>query len=425
MSETIELPLGGVEITMETVLAPANMRAAWAAVKANAGAAGVDGKGIAETEAHLNTHWPTVREKLLRGDYQPAAVRAVDIAKPSGGTRRLGIPTVQDRLIQQALHRVLNAAFDQEMSAQSWGFRPERSAHDAVTAARGYVAEGKDWVVDIDLASFFDQVNHDRLMHLLGARISDQRIMTLIGRYLRAPMDTGDGRQVRRSRGTPQGGPLSPLLANLYLDVLDRELVRRGLSFVRYADDIAVFVSSERAAKRVLERLTRWLHKHLDLEVNVAKSGAHRTEDTALLGFRIHPDGQVSPAPKAIERLKERVRMLWDARQSLTTQQLRDQWQCYITGWWNYYGYANGRREVQALSGWIRRHMRKCFWLRWHNRHGRRKALERLGVRGRALGVAGSRRGAWFMARHVVVNQALKTATLSRYGLILPWTLAG
>jgi group II intron reverse transcriptase/maturase len=280
-------------------------------------------------------------------------------------------------------------------------------------------------VVDIDLASFFDQVNHDRLMHLLGARISDQRIMTLIGRYLRAPMDTGDGRQVRRSRGTPQGGPLSPLLANLYLDVLDRELVRRGLSFVRYADDIAVFVSSERAAKRVLERLTRWLHQHLDLEVNAAKSGAHRTEDTALLGFRIHPDGQVSPAPKAIERLKERVRMLWDARQSLTTQQLRDQWQRYITGWWNYYGYANGRREVHALSGWIRRHMRKCFWLRWHNRHGRRKALERLGVRGRALGIAGSRRGAWFMARHVVVNQALKTATLSRYGLILPWTLAG
>ena len=256
MSETIELPLGGVEITMETVLAPANMRAAWAAVKANAGAAGVDGKGIAETEAHLNTHWPTVREKLLRGDYQPAAVRAVDIAKPSGGTRRLGIPTVQDRLLQQALHRVLNAAFDQEMSAQSWGFRPGRSAHDAVTAARGYVAEGKDWVVDIDLASFFDQVNHDRLMHLLGERISDQRIMTLIGRYLRAPMDTGDGRSLRRSRGTPQGGPLSPLLANLYLDGLDRELTRRGLSFVRYADDIAVFVSGERAAKRVLERLT-------------------------------------------------------------------------------------------------------------------------------------------------------------------------
>jgi RNA-directed DNA polymerase len=425
MSETVELPLGGVDITMETVLARANMQAAWAAVKANAGAAGVDGQGIAESEEHLSTHWPLVRAKLLRGDYQPAAVRAVDIAKPGGGTRRLGIPTVQDRLIQQALHRVLSAAFDQEMSAHSWGFRPGRSAHDAVTAARGYVAEGKEWVVDIDLASFFDQVNHDRLMHLLGERIGDQRILTLIGRYLRAPMDVGDGRHVRRSRGTPQGGPLSPLLANLYLDTLDRELARRGLSFVRYADDIAVFVASERAAERVLGRLTRWLHQHLDLEVNATKSGAHRTEETALLGFRIHPGGHASPAPKAIERLKDRVRTLWDARQSLTTAQLRDQWQSYINGWWNYYRYANWRCEVHALSGWIRRHMRNCFWLRWHNRHGRRKALERLGVRGRALGVAGCRRGAWPMARHVVVHQALKTVTLNRCGLTLPWTLAG
>jgi RNA-directed DNA polymerase len=288
MSETVELPLGGVEISMETVLARENMRAAWAAVKANAGAAGVDGKGIAESEAHLSTHWPTVREKLLRGDYQPAAVRAVDIDKPGGGTRRLGIPTVQDRLIQQALHRVLSAAFDKDMSEHRWGFRPGRSAHDAITAARGYVAEGKEWVVDIDLASFFDQVNHDRLMHRLGKRIGDKRIMTLIGRYLRAPMDVGDGRHLRRNRGTPQGGPLSPLLANLYLDVLDQELVRRGLSFVRYADDIAVFVASERAAERVLEHLTRWLHTHLDLEVNAAKKRRPPQRGDRLAGLS-HP----------------------------------------------------------------------------------------------------------------------------------------
>jgi retron-type reverse transcriptase len=226
-----------VDISLEAVLSTANMERAWAAVKANAGAGGVDGKGIAETEAHLKRHWPGIREKLLAGDYQPAAVRAVDIAKPGGGTRRLGIPTVQDRLIQQALHQVLSAAFDSTMSEHSWGFRPNRSAHDAVTAARGYVKEGKEWVVDIDLASFFDQVNHDRLMHLLGQRISDKRVMQLIGRYLRAPMDEGNGRHIRRSRGTPQGGPLSPLLANLYLDVLDRELEQRGKAFVRYADD--------------------------------------------------------------------------------------------------------------------------------------------------------------------------------------------
>lgn len=199
-----------VDISLDSVLSTENLERARAAVKANAGAGGVDGKGIVETEAHLKCRWPVIREKLLRGDYRPAAVRAVDIAKPGGGTRRLGIPTVQDRLIQQALHQVLSAAFDGDMSEHSWGFRPERSAHDAVTAARGYVAEGKEWVADIDLASFFDQVNHDRLMHLLGQRISDKRITKLIGRYLRAPMDEGDGRHIRRSRGTPQGGPLTP-----------------------------------------------------------------------------------------------------------------------------------------------------------------------------------------------------------------------
>jgi len=387
--------------------------------------AGVDGKGIDETKRHLKEHWAGIREKLLAGEYCPAAVRAVEIAKPGGGVRRLGIPTVQDRLIQQALHQVLSAAFDSGMSEHSWGFRPGRSAHDAVTSARGYVAAGKEWVVDIDLASFFDQVDHDRLMHLLGQRIADKRILSLIGRYLRAPMDAGDGRHQRRSCGTPQGGPLSPLLANLYLDGLDRELERRGLAFVRYADDIAVFVSSQRAAERVLERLVRWLHTHLDLEVNLAKSGARRCEDSALLGFRIHRGGHVSLAPKSIARFKERVRALWDARQSLTSAQLRAQWQRYVTGWWNYFRYAEWRRAVHALTGWVRRHMRKCFWLRWHDRHGRRNALARLGVRGRALGVAGCRRGAWFMARHVVVNQALKTATLNRYGLTLPWTLAG
>ena len=412
-------------VKLEVILSPENLKRAWAAVKRNDGAAGVDRKTIADTEAHLKQHWPGIREKIMTGNYQPAAVRAVEIPKASGGSRLLGIPTVQDRLLQQALHQILSEVFEPQMSEHSYGFRPNRSTHDAVTAARGYVTQGKRWVVDIDLKSFFDQVNHDRLMNRVSREVSDKRVLKLIGSYLRAPTRHADGRQEKRLRGTPQGGPLSPLLANIYLDPLDQELAQRGIAFVRYADDIALFLSSERSAQRALESIKVWLTKHLELEVNEAKSGTGSSGDSQLLGFRIHETGEVSIAPKALRRLKERIRQLWDARQSLQSDALRTQWQRYITGWWNYFGYANWRREVKELSGWIRRHMRKCFWLRWHNRAGRYNALRRLGVRGRGLNVAGCRRGAWPMATHVVVNQALKTDTLNRFGFTLPWELAG
>jgi group II intron reverse transcriptase/maturase len=414
-----------VEVTLEAVLSRENLVAAWCAVEANDGSAGVDRRSIAQTKAHLREHWPGIREKLLSGAYRPAAVRAVRIPKASGGSRELGIPSVQDRLIQQALHQVLSAALDAGMSEHSYGFRPRRSAHDAVEAARGYVAQDKAWVVDIDLRNFFDQVNHDRLLYLLRQRIADERVLRLIGRYLRAPMRQADGRQESRQRGTPQGGPLSPLLANVYLDPLDRELERRGIAFVRYADDIALFVGSERAAERVYASVTAWVRKHLDLEVNEEKSGTGRSDDGALLGFRLHASGEVSLAPRSLERLKTRVRALWDARQSVSSETLRENWQSYIRGWWGYFGHATDTGGVERLSGWIRRHMRKCFWLRWHDRQGRRNALERLGVRGRRLGVASSRRGAWRMARHVVVQMALRTKTLNRYGFTLPWELAG
>jgi RNA-directed DNA polymerase len=216
------------QVTLEAVLAKGNMREAWAQVERNGGAAGIDRKTIEETGEHLKHHWVVIRQKLLAGEYRPAAVREAQIPKASGGMRLLGIPTVQDRLIQQALHQVMSAAFDSQMSEHSYGFRPMRSAHDAVTAARGYVEQGKKWVVDIDLKSFFDQVNHDRLMNMLGKMIGDKRVLRLIGQYLRAPIHHGNGRQEPRLRGTPQGGPLSPILANLYLDPLDKELERRG-----------------------------------------------------------------------------------------------------------------------------------------------------------------------------------------------------
>jgi RNA-directed DNA polymerase len=410
--------------TLEAVLSKENLRAAWLAVKTNGGAAGVDGMDIEQTEAHLREHWEAIEAKLLGGEYRPAAVRAVEISKASGGTRTLGIPNVQDRLIHQAIHQKLAPLWEAEFSEHSHGFRANRSAHDAVRAAQGYIKAGKRWVVDIDLKSFFDEVNHDLLMHRVGRKVRDKRLLRLIGNYLRAPMQTPDGGKRGRTKGTPQGGPLSPLLANIYLDPLDKELERRGLSFVRYADDVAIFTASERAAQRVLESVIYWIEENLKVPVNRDKSGCGPTDQSSLLGFRLYTDGRIGVAPKAIERMKDRVRELWDGRQSRTSNELRDQWREYILGWWNYFKLADWRREVENTGGWIRRHIRKCFWLRWKTPRGRINALRRLGVKRRTLGQGYSGRGAWAMARHWVLQQALRNATLERYGLIVPWNFA-
>jgi RNA-directed DNA polymerase len=412
------------EATLETVLAAANLRAAWRAVKTNGGAAGVDRMDMERSARHLREHWEAIRGKLLEGAYSPGAVRVVNIPKANGGERQLGIPNITDRLIQQAIHQVLTPVWEPVFSEHSHGFRPGRSAHDAVKAAQAFVKAGKTWVVDIDLRNFFDRIDHDKLMHLLRGRIEDKRLRTLIGAYLRAPMQHRDGRKEKRWQGTPQGGPLSPLLANIYLDPLDKELEKRGVSFVRYADDIAIFASSERSAERIYESVVAWIERNLKLEVNREKSGTGPSGQSSLLGFRVHDDGQVGVSPQAVAKLKANVRELWDARQSLTSEHLRDQWQDYIRGWWNYFQLADWRREVESLSGWIRRHMRKCFWLRWKTPRGRLNALKRLGVKGRALGQCYSARGAWPMARHPTVQQALNNRTLMRYGFILPWQVA-
>lgn len=416
--ETIE------PVTLEAVLERENLLSAWIAVKANAGAAGVDGLSIEQTRSHLQKHWDPIKTKLLQGTYKPAAVRAVDIPKANGGTRTLGIPNVQDRLIQQAIHQKLAPLWEAEFSPHSYGFRPNRSAHDAVRAAQGFVEEGKMWVVDIDLKSFFDEVNHDILMRLVGQKVRDKMLLRLIGGYLRAPMQDKDRRNTKRQKGTPQGGPLSPLLANIYLDPLDKELEKRGVSFVRYADDIAIFASSERSAARILESVVTWIEKHLKVPVNREKSKSGPTDESALLGFRIYLDGRAGVSPRSIDRLKAQVRVLWNARQNKTNKGLCAQWQRYIRGWWNYFKLADRRREVTDLSGWIRRHIRKCFWQRWKSIRGRLRALQRLGVKGRSLGTAFSSRGAWRVARHVVMQHALNNKTLHRYGLSAPWDFA-
>lgn len=410
--------------TLAAVLSRENLRAAWLAVKANQGAPGVDGLDIEQTAVHLREHWEKIEAKLRSDDYRPAAVRAVEIPKSNGGTRTLGIPNVQDRLIHQAIHQQLAPLWEAEFSDHSYGFRPNRSAHDAVRAAQRFIEAGKTWVVDIDLKGFFDEVNHDLLMQQVGEKVRDKTLLRLIGRYLRAPMQTPDGRKTPRSKGTPQGGPLSPLLANIYLDPLDKELERRGLSFVRYADDIAIFVASERSAARVLESMVAWIEKHLKVPVNREKSRSGPTDESALLGFRLYADGRIGISPKAIQRMKDRVRELWTARQSLRSDQLRDQWVRYIQGWWNYFQLADWRRDVQDTSGWIRRHIRKCFWLRWKTPRGRIHALRRLGVTGRALGIGYTGIGAWAVARQWAMQWALKTSTLNQYGFIVPWDSA-
>ena len=408
-------------VTIESVLEKENLRTSWLAVKGNRGAAGVDGLSISQTESHLRENWESISGSLRSGTYVPGAVRSVTIPKPNGGERGLGIPNVQDRLIQQAVHQCLSAHCECLFSESSYGFRPNRSAHDAVRAAQSYIHEGKTWVVDIDLKSFFDEVNHDILMNQLRPLVADKLVRKLLGSYLRAPVQSSDGSCSKRGKGTPQGGPLSPLLANIYLDPLDKELERRGLSFVRYADDIAIYVSSARSAERVLANIIAWIEKHLRLPVNRSKSGHGPTDQSALLGFRLHGDGKIAVAPKSLKRLKENVRRLWDARQSLTSLELRDQWRVYIRGWWNYFSLADRLWELRDLTGWIRRHMRKCFWLRWKTPRGRINALRKLGVNKRACGLGYTGLGAWLVARHIALNQALSNKTLAHYGFSIPW----
>jgi RNA-directed DNA polymerase len=411
------------EKLMEAVVSPENATAAWRAVKRNAGAPGIDGMTTEELRDHVRAHWETIRAKLLAGTYVPSPVRRVEIPKPRGGTRMLGIPTVLDRWIQQMLLQGLQGIFDPLFSPHSHGFRPHRSAHDAVRAAQGFVQGGKDWVVDMDITKFFDHVHHDILMRRVGQTIRDKRVLRLIGRYLRSGVMIQDVVEATEE-GTPQGGPLSPLLANLYLDALDQELERRGLAFSRYADDCNIYVSSRAAAERVLASITKWIQKHLRLEVNATKSGVGRPWERKFLGFRINPKGEIEVAPASVERFKDRVRELWRSCQSLSSNELRDHWCAFVRGWWNYFRLAEERRNILDLEGWIRRHIRKCFWERWHHWKGRLKALRRLGLKGRLLKVAHSSKGAWRIAASPSLQTALKNAVLRRYGFIMPSDLA-
>ena len=410
---------------MEKAVSPTRWEQALGAVLRNHGAPGPDGMTVQQLEQHLRVHGETIRRRLLEGRYQPGAARRREIAKPDGGTRPLSIPNVQDRFVGQLLLGVLQPLFEPSFSAHSYGFRPDRSAHQAVEAARKYAKEGYTWVVDMDITQFFDHVNHDLLMSRLAQRVKDKRVLRLIGAFLRAGVVMPDGVLVRSEEGTPQGGPLSPLLANVYLDALDRELDKRGLRYVRYADDCNIYVRSEAAAQRVLAGLTQWIARHLRLQVNPTKSGTGRPWERKFLGFVILMTMLIGVAPKSLARFEDRTRQLWDARQSLTSEELRDQWRDYLRGWWAYYRLAEDRRPLFDTEPWIRRHIRKCFWLRWHKANGRHAALVGLGVPPeRARRAAYSSGGAWRMARHPAMHEALSNQRLRQTQMLMPSDLA-
>ncbi|HEY6272211.1 MAG TPA: group II intron reverse transcriptase/maturase [Terriglobales bacterium] len=349
------------EQVMEEVCERENCLRALKRVKANKGSPGIDGMRVGELPGYLKQHWPGLREQLLRGAYRPQPVRRVEIAKPDGGVRKLGIPTVLDRFIQQAVMQVLGGKWDATFSEHSHGFRPRRSAHQAVAKAQQYIAEGNRWVVDLDLEKFFDRVNHDRLMAAIARRVNDKRMLKLIRAFLESGvMENGLVSPV--DEGTPQGGPLSPLLSNLVLDELDRELERRQHRFVRYADDCNIYVASERAGKRVMHSVTSFIRRRLKLQVNGAKSAVARPQERKFLSFSFTQGGKRRIAPKALLRCKQRVRELTRRTRGISLEQMTKELTSYLVGWKGYFGFSQTPSVLQEMDRWIRRRLRSVIW---------------------------------------------------------------
>jgi group II intron reverse transcriptase/maturase len=404
----------GLDGLMERVVEGGNLRRALKRVQRNEGSPGVDGLTVDELPAHLKRYWPAIREQLLTGRYQPSVVKRVEIPKPGGGVRMLGIPTVLDRFIQQAVLQVLQPTIDPTFSESSFGFRPGRRAHDAVCQAQRYVQSGRRWVVDVDLEQFFDRVNHDVLMGLVAKRITDSRIRTLIRRYLNAGM-MASGMVVDRHEGTPQGGPLSPLLANVLLDVVDQELERRGHRFVRYADDCNVYVRSKRAAERVMVGLTQ-LYAKLKLRVNPAKSAVAPAWQRSFLGysFWVAPGKTVKRrvAPKALEKMKERVREITSRNGGRSLAQVIALLRSYLTGWKAYFRLADTPGIFADVDKWLHRRLRMLMLKQWKRGRTIYRELQRRGVGGAALGMAARFGSSWW---HVAAHKALSIALPTRY----------
>ena len=405
---------------MEAVVERGNLMLAYQRVVENKGAAGVDQLAVPELKDHLKQHWPTIRTRLLAGEYQPQPVRRVDIPKPQGGVRTLGIPTVVDRLIQQALHQVLQPIFEPTFSEASYGFRPGRNAHQALGRARQYVAQGKRWVVDMDLEQFFDRVNHDLLMSKLARRIDDARVLKLIRRYLEAGM-MADGLVQPRPQGTPQGGPLSPLLSNILLTDLDRELERRGHAFCRYADDCNIDVASERAGVGLLQSLTTFLEQQLKLRVNAAKSAVARPWQRKFLGYSLtwHQKPQLRIAAASLQKLTEKVRALLRGARGRSLDTTIQTLNPVLRGWAAYFKLAETKRALEERDGWIRHKLRCALWRQWQRSYARARNLMQRGLtEERAWRSATNGRGPWWNAGASHMHAAFPKSWFDHLGLV-------
>jgi RNA-directed DNA polymerase len=405
---------------LEEVLSSANMRAALRRVKQNGGAPGIDGMSVSDLAPYLKENWPSLKHDLLLGIYAPCPVKRVDIPKPRGGTRSLGIPTVVDRLIQQALLQVLTPLFDPYFSPQSFGFRPGKRGHDAVRLAREYVRDGYTWVVDLDLEKFFDRVNHDMLMARVARRVTDKRILHLIRQFLESGVLL-DGSVANTEEGTPQGGPLSPLLSNILLDDLDKELTRRGHKFVRYADDCNIYVRSKRAGLRVMASLMDYLQTRLKLKVNVSKSAVDRPWQRKFLGFSIlTQQRRIRMAPQSLERVKAKIRELTRRTRSCSLEDRLERLNRYLQGWIGYFALAETPSVFDRLDQWIRRRLRMCLWKQWKTLKNRAHNLRILGASPldirEAIGT-GSRRY-WRVAHCPTLQKTLTNQYWKAQGLV-------
>ena len=422
-SRLSESPTGQIRL-MESILERNNMRRAIRRVIKNKGAPGVDGMTVRKLKRYFKRHRAKIERALLDGTYVPMPVRQKEIPKPGGGVRLLGIPTALDRAIQQAMAQVLTGMWDHTFSESSFGFRPNRSQHDAIRQYREYVRAGLGYVINIDLSKFFDRVNHDRLLASLATRIKDKRVLKLTRSFLTSGVMVG-GLEEPTKEGTPQGGPLSPLLSNIVLDELDKELEKRGLRFVRYADDCVIFVRSKRAANRVMESISRFIEKKLRLKVNKEKSTISLSWKSKYLGFCL-TNSSKNPKTrihwKSIKRFKERVREITARRRGRSLLQLIGELREFMNGWWNYFGITESFNRLRPLAHWIRRRLRAVIWKHWKNRRTRVGELLKRGVsRDYAITTGCSRKGPWRMSKVKWVHIALPDAYLTSLGLVFPW----